>query len=709
MLGVSPSTWQNIAALGSGMIAGANQRTADGHLANGTGFAGGFGAGVQNYLNSANQQAQMRSQAAHQQAETQGLNLQNQITGMGIPFMQQRMQFQQQMMSDPRFRQMLMSNMGMGDASAAAPSGQTDPTGYAGAVNAMEGGPQKNPSSSASGYGQLLDENKTKFAQANPQYFQGAQTPQDVAARFNVPAVGMAATNWLAQQNAPVLSQAGVPVTGPNLAMAHRLGPTAAAAVAQAPDNTPLPAVLVQSLGPQEAARVVAANPTLMRQTAGPYKAQFSNVPAWGGSGGGQGMLAQADRLLQQAGQIDLQKSMGLPTNQDPASLREAARQLRESGLKLMTAGPVAGASKAAEANVEMQTAGPIAGAKKAAEANVDLQTAGPIQREKSANSNVDLRPGGLSRVVNPTTGQPEWIKNPQLENSVDPKTGQKGYVHISPALPDAPPGTPGTMEPVLGPNGKPVISGLGPQQTAFGEHFGAGLAKDFDETNESAAAAKNSNYLFDNMRQDSKNWDMGAFAPAEAKARSYLSAMAQLFDIKGPATDALNQKLSDYTAFNKSSGMLLREAVHDTSSRAAVQEYKLIGESLPHPTTSPQAFGQVADQWQALNDFRLAKQKFMQPYKPEAGGNPSDFEVDFNSRVSPSAFMINRMTQSPEGQDTFQRMMGNMQKTEEGRLTVGRMWAGYRYAKQNGLFDDLPPIGATGGQPQLPPAPGAH
>jgi len=45
--------------------------------------------------------------------------------------------------------------------------------------------------------------------------------------------------------------------------------------------------------------------------------------------------------------------------------------------------------------------------------------------------------------------------------------------------------------------------------------------------------------------------------------------------------------------------------------------------------------------------------------------------------------------------------MLHKMQSTPEGRLAASRMLAGYKYAQNNHLFDDLPPIG---GPPAPPP-----
>jgi hypothetical protein len=226
------------------------------------------------------------------------------------------------------------------------------------------------------------------------------------------------------------------------------------------------------------------------------------------------------------------------------------------------------------------------------------------------------------------------------------------------------------------------------PLQSHFLTERGDHLAGQFEKIDSDAAAAKDSNYLFDNLRNDSQSWDMGKFADFEGEGRAWLSAAAHAAGIDSPGLD---KPLADFQAFGKSSGMLLRAAVHDTSSRAAVQEYKLIGGSLPTPTTSAQGFGQIADQWQALNDFRLAKQKFAQNYLDK----PEQFNMQFNSNVSPTAFLFNRMAQTPQGQADMQALLANMQKTPEGRLMAGRILQHYSYAKKAGLFDDLPPTGS--------------
>ena len=222
-------------------------------------------------------------------------------------------------------------------------------------------------------------------------------------------------------------------------------------------------------------------------------------------------------------------------------------------------------------------------------------------------------------------------------------------------------------------------------------EHFmverGKDLAEQYQKIDADAASAKEGNYLFDNLRNDSQTWQMGKFADWEGEGRAWLSAVAHQFNLPFEG----DKPLADYQAFLKSAGSLLRTAVHDVSSRAAVQEYNLIGQTLPQPTTSSQAFGQIADQWQGANDFRLAKQRFAQNYQ----GHPQDLNVDFNTNVSPTSFMLNRMSQSQQGQADMQAMLGRMQTTAEGRQAARHMLSQYRYAKQHGLFENLAPIGS--------------
>jgi len=345
------------------------------------------------------------------------------------------------------------------------------------------------------------------------------------------------------------------------------------------------------------------------------------------------------------------------------------------------------------------------------------------------------IRPGGVTPVapgVNPAMPGGGVLQAPQVEEVTTPSQ-VKVPAHVILPNPYDNPNAPATAVPIViggatPPTPTPVTqsapvgssqpapgsasvqnpgAALVPGSTAVTENplvkefvheRGENLAQEFARIDADAASAKEGNYLFDNLRNDSQSWDMGKFANWEGDGRAWLSAGAQLLGMpdKDPAVQALNKPLADYQAFLKSSGSLLRTAVHDVSSRAAVQEYNLIGQTLPQPTTSKQGFAQVADQWQGANDFRLAKQKFAQSYQ----NHPQDFNVDFNSQVSPVSFMLNRMAMTPQGQSDMHDMLARLQGTPEGRLAARHMLQQYSFAKQNGLFDGLPMAASTPGGP---------
>ena len=179
----------------------------------------------------------------------------------------------------------------LGGSSPAAPVPQPSPAltsggSYASAVNAGEG-TGSNPRSTAQGTGQFIDGTWKQFASENPQYFAGMTPEQVMASRFDPvlgPKLGTLATNWLASKNGPVLASSGVQPTGQNLALAHLVGPQAAAAIANADPAMPVPKVLADTLGAEKAQQYVTANPQLGSATAGALRSHYANIPNPDGS-----------------------------------------------------------------------------------------------------------------------------------------------------------------------------------------------------------------------------------------------------------------------------------------------------------------------------------------------------------------------------------------------------------------------------------------
>ncbi|HEV8492505.1 MAG TPA: lytic transglycosylase domain-containing protein, partial [Candidatus Angelobacter sp.] len=343
---------------------------------------------------------------------------------------------------------------------------------------------------------------------------------------------------------------------------------------------------------PQQAQAAPAQQPAPQQQTApAPTPQQQSQAqpqpkPAQQ-TGQADVLMARANAYEQQANQLENQRSQITVENARrtnfiktlPAPMQMIAAQSPALQLLPMPPGDPAALRTAAQqfrANA------------------LELQNAPAVALAKAQNSNLDAREGGLLGIPN-GDGTYRWVKNPKLEKVVDPATGQETYTHISPAMPGSPAGTSGTSEPVLNAAGQPTVAEMPVGQKEFQEKRGSGLAEQFNQVDENAAHAKESNYLFDNMRADSQTWDMNKFANWEGDARAYMKAIANSFGIKTPQMD---QQIADFTAFTKSSGMLLREAVHETSSRAAVQEYNMIGNTLPNPTSTKEAFEQISAQW---------------------------------------------------------------------------------------------------------------
>ena len=177
----------------------------------------------------------------------------------------------------------------------------------------------KNPRSSATGSFQFIDSTWLKFAEANPNLFQGMNRDQILAARAN-PGLQRMGAEWYAKENAGALQQAGYQPTPINLALSHRFGPGGAVALLGAKPGTNAADVL----GPD----VIQSNPDLRGKSAGSIVAGFAGhygnsqgrdmeAPIGQAPGQGQSQPPQQPQAPQQAG------------GQDVMAMRQRANQLR--------------------------------------------------------------------------------------------------------------------------------------------------------------------------------------------------------------------------------------------------------------------------------------------------------------------------------------------------------------------------------------------
>jgi hypothetical protein len=127
-------------------------------------------------------------------------------------------------------------------------------------IIAAEGGPGRNPLSSATGYGQFLSGTWLEmFARAYPQVAQ-TMTREQILALRDIKPLAEDLTNRYAQANAATLRSVGLPATAGELSLAHAIGPRGAVSVLTAEPARPA----AELLRPE----AIVANPVLKEMTA---------------------------------------------------------------------------------------------------------------------------------------------------------------------------------------------------------------------------------------------------------------------------------------------------------------------------------------------------------------------------------------------------------------------------------------------------------
>jgi len=552
MLGLPVGTWQDIARFGGNLAQAANARTGQGFLANGTGLAGPLGAAITGTMDQDRANAVTRAgmgltnaQAGHTLAEipylgaqtkaalagiplTQaqsglynqqaaGAALQNTLTSLGIPAATTRAQLQQNILQHPDMLPKLLDQfLGPDPSRPAQPAGPlpgprsenvVPPDQRAPLVlGAVEGTPvppavlhglidyetggswnpaSVNRSSHAFGLSQTLPSTGADPGYGVPPISpdaapgeQAAWAAKYLAARGS--AAGVKDWNDPTQVSAALAAYHG-PQKDANgidgqmyaqqvLRRASTFGGSGPRA--RLPDGLPSadggPLADAQTAGPQVASAdvvppgIAARNPgayQIAQAGSGPIPApsQSSYTPDQAAVLGRQ-FLDQAAQLRRRADAIGIGSNItGLPLG-DPQSLRQNAQDLQAKGLELLTTGPAAAA--------------------------------------KAGNTPTDVRTGGMAHVMGPN-GM-EWIKNPQLEKQQMPD-GSVRYVHISPAPPGSPEGTPPTVSPVVDDQGNPVVEAIPPNlQDARNKAYEDFAGKDAD----SYVSSKNTQGILAQMNE---------------------------------------------------------------------------------------------------------------------------------------------------------------------------------------------------------------
>ena len=633
MLGVSPDAWRNLMAFGAATTAAANQRDGRGFLTYGTGPYGALGAGALGAMDQSRTNAGARSEMARAaatrgyiQSQTQEQQLKNELLQTQMPFARAKSQMQMQMLNGMMGGQPAPLP---GAGPAMAPQSNAAPAG-GGAVAAIPG-------------------------EYLPFYKEASQ-------RTGIPIEVLAAQH---QQESGFDNA--------------RIGKAGEIGIGQVlPSTAANPGFGMAGIDPK-----ALSDPRTNINFSADYLKARGGLAAYNGGGdpnyvqhvqtrmpAGQSVAGAGFAPYQVAGNGPVAPPSGAPAaTPSPTSPQSGIGPQGQLPPNLQGMKNQADALMAHANRLEFLGL-PGADTYKAQAQNMykvvtDTMTAALKPR--------DIRQGGMD--LNPVTGQvtmPPMMKpfkqadGSVIEQPVDPQTGA-------------------------------VVPGSMPRRTAIPladetnlKERGQGWAKREAEINEQASNAVGTNNSLDNMRMAATGINMGAGASSYQTANTWLLSAGKAL---GMDTSGLQEKVANSEDFNKNSIAMVSQATKAVSPRASQQEMQYIAKSQPSLDMSRGGFNMIADQMQGVNDFTIARAKALDDYingneaagiKPH--GNSGGFDVWFNQQVTPAAFTISRMKQSPEGLQRLDAMAKDLVKTPEGKQALKGMIKHYSTAQSLGL-----------------------
>lgn len=213
------------------------------------------------------------------------------------------------------------------------------------------------------------------------------------------------------------------------------------------------------------------------------------------------------------------------------------------------------------------------------------------------------------------------------------------------------------------------------PAQKAESTKYGDKLAEVLPVLAEKADNSRQANFTLDQMKSEAETWRMGKGGTALMEAQKYLKPIANQF-----GSTAFDKPVADFEAFQKNAGVLTRQAVKEVSPRAAVQEFQMIQNQLPSADMSRGGFNQIVDQFQAVNDFNIAKHQAGEAWR-SATGSMDKFEAEWNKNITPSAFLVSRLPPEQLG-----ALRANLSRTAEGRATLKSITRQLQWASEHKL-----------------------
>jgi hypothetical protein len=322
------------------------------------------------------------------------------------------------------------------------------------------------------------------------------------------------------------------------------------------------------------------------------------------------------------------------------------------------------------------QGAGTVAGAKKAGEqpfeqANTAFK--GQVEAAVAGNKPIPLAPGETvsinpNRVPFPAPmgAAPTQVPLPLGMSAGGALPGVTGAPQPPSVNPPA-----GTPQPA--PGGGVTLQGL-PIGQKVAEETRAKEEQTVRQANiDAASGAQSQQATLQTLKAEAPNFYQGPFANHYQQAASFLRLIDPSF----------TGQVASYEDFTKNAGQLTRQAVKETSPRAAVQEFKLISAALPNPEMSPVGLGRVINEYMGLNDYRVAKAQAQQIWEQQHGGpgNVTGFETHWQGAVSPYAFVAMRMEPGD-----LKAMLSHVASQKGGAEELARLRAQMNYIDQNGL-----------------------
>lgn len=167
----------------------------------------------------------------------------------------------------------------------------------------------------------------------------------------------------------------------------------------------------------------------------------------------------------------------------------------------------------------------------------------------------------------------------------------------------------------------------------AASKAFGKNAEKIESDINNKADGAVTSNRTLDHIKSLGADISMGKMAGAKQD----LSAWAQSLGL-------MDQEQADKTfgsagssqALTKAVLPLVSQAVHDLTSRSAVQEFNQFVKSNPNIEMTPDGFNKVIGWMQKVNDLTIKKQEYFQEWKKDHKAKDyNNFSYDWNKKLT--------------------------------------------------------------------------